>query len=132
MSLPKYVTALLFASAILVTSALADYADAVKADKPSAWWRFDEPAKAHAAAVAEVAGNAAGSEYRGAVATVPGLPGTGGQAVRLNGKDAYVHAPYTEALRSNVLSVEFWFRSTQPAVPSSCRLPQPDRAALIG
>lgn len=114
MSLPKYVTALLFASAILVTSALADYADAVKADKPSAWWRFDEPAKAHAAAVAEVAGNAAGSEYRGTVATAPGLPGTGGQAVRLNGKDAYVHAPYTKALRSNVLSVEFWFRSTQP------------------
>jgi hypothetical protein len=42
-------------------------------------------------------------------------PGTGpgARAAHFNGKDTYVHVPLTDALRLDVLTVEFWFRSTQ-------------------
>ena len=89
------------------------YEQAVLADKPAAWWRFDEAEKGAGKIASDRVGDADG-KFRGAVATVPGLPGTEGHAVRFNGKDAYVQAPSTEALLSNVFSIEFWFRSTQP------------------
>ena len=92
---------------------VSSYADAVSADQPAAWWRFDETAKTNGSEAAD-AMNAATAEFRGGVTVAPGLPGTDGKAARFNGKDGYVHAPYTKTLRSNVFSVEFWFRSQQP------------------
>jgi hypothetical protein len=91
----------------------AGYEATVLADKPAAWWRFDETEKGDGKAAADAVGVATG-EFSGGVTVVPGIPGSGGKAVRFNGKGAYVQAPYREALRSHVFSVEFWFRSTQP------------------
>jgi hypothetical protein len=91
----------------------AGYEAVVLADKPAAWWRFDETGKENGKVAADVMGMAAG-EFRGGVTVAPGIPGSGGKSARFNGKGAHVNAPYPETLRSNIFSVEFWFRSTQP------------------
>ena len=93
----------------------ADYAELIRADRPVAWWRFEESAKAVGGRARDHAGDRCPGEYRGTVASVPGLPGTGpgARAAHFNGKDTYVHVPLTDALRLDVLTVEFWFRSTQ-------------------
>jgi|TARA_B110000438_G_scaffold90796_1_gene90318 hypothetical protein len=109
----RLLLALTFLCTLAASADPSKYEQTVLADKPAAWWRFDETEKEHGKAAADRMGTANG-EFRGGVTMVPGLPGSGGKAVSFNGKDAYVQAPYPEALRSNVFSIEFWFRSTQP------------------
>ena len=98
---------------VAATANPSKYEQVVLAEKPAAWWRLDEAGKGNGRTAADRVGTANG-KFRGGVTMAPGLPGSGGRAVRFNGRDAYVQAPYPEALRSNVFSIEFWFRSTQP------------------
>ena len=107
---------LMLSFVLCMVAASADpsrYEQAVLADKPAAWWRFDEAGKENGRTAEDSMGTADG-EFRGGVTVAPGLPASGGRAVRFNGRDAYVQAPYPGTLRSNVFSIEFWFRSTQP------------------
>jgi len=96
------------------TSAIAhaDYVGEVRKDKPLAWWRFQDAAGDRAMAKDE--GGAHPGTYHGGVVMEAGVPGTGGQAARFDGKAAYIEIPHHEDFALNTLSVECWFRSTQP------------------
>ena len=53
------------------------------------------------------------AHYRGVVAATAGVPGIGGQAAAFQTPGAHVWVPPHPALDGNVVSVEFWFSSTQ-------------------
>ncbi len=94
-------------------------------DRPLAWWRFEDapadpapaalagPAARHGdgTAVSETGNHAA--RYRGAVTATAGAAGIGGLAAQFQTPGAHVWVPPHPALDGNVVSVEFWFSSTQ-------------------
>ena len=96
--------------------AWAAYPDEVRQDHPLAHWRFEDAAAAAAdqnavrPAQSETGDHTA--EYRGAVAATAGVPGIGGEAAAFQTPGRRRIPPHP-ALDGNVVSVEFWFSSTQ-------------------
>jgi cytochrome c553 len=109
--------AMLLALMSAVPAARAADPDEVQQDHPLAYWRFEDAAADAAGPIAdrrarsETGSHAA--QYRGAVADTAGVPGIGGQAATFQTPGAHVWVPPDAALDGNVISVEFWFNSTQ-------------------
>ncbi len=92
----------------------ADYPSEVRQDHPLAYWRFEDAAadqQTDRPAQSETGDHAA--QYRGAVAATAGVPGIGGNAAAFQSPGAHVWIPPHPALDGNVISIEFWFSSTQ-------------------
>ena len=85
------------------------YEAEVRKDGPVAWWRFQEPG----AAVADAIGKHPGTRH-GNVTFEAGPAAIGGRAACFDGKTAYIEVPHHAEFALATISVEFWFRSTQP------------------
>jgi hypothetical protein len=102
------------AGLMLVRGAMAgEYEAEVGKDGPVAWWRFRESGDGEAGTVADVAGKHPGTRH-GRVAPVQGPAGIAGRAARFDGKGAFVEVPHHAAFESVSVSVECWFKTTQP------------------
>ncbi|WP_326599361.1 CBM96 family carbohydrate-binding protein [Streptomyces sp. NBC_01803] len=87
------------------------YADAVRADNPLLYWRFDEPANTFAS---DSSGNNSGGVHRGGPTrgvTPPAVPGTDAAGIGYDGTDAYT---YSDRIYSGVtrLTLETWFKTS--------------------
>ena len=93
--------------ALLQSALAADYTDRVTEDNPVAWWRFEGDAK-------DSSDNGHDGKLVNVITFVDGLPSSGGQAAHFNGIDSLVEIRNRDGLRQETLSIELWFRSTQP------------------
>jgi len=78
-----------------------------------AYLRFDDTDSKDGAAARDAVGRHPGA-YRGGVRLEGGVPGIRGKAARLDGTSAYVEVADHADFRSPAISVEFWFRASQP------------------
>jgi hypothetical protein len=106
-------TAGLVVAVSAVPGAWAGYPDEVRPDRTIAYWRFEDAPGPGAGQTAQSETGVHAAEYRGAVIATPGVPGIGGQAAAFRAPGAHVWVPPHAALGGNVVSVEFWFNSTQ-------------------
>ena len=100
-------SALLLFVACLPSALAADYAERVAEDKPVAWWQFEGDAK-------DSSNNGHDGKLVNGVTFVDGLPSSSGKAAHFNGIDSLVEIRNRTGLRQETLSIELWFRSTQP------------------
>jgi Concanavalin A-like lectin/glucanases superfamily len=88
------------------------YEAEVRKDGPVAWWRFQESSGA-AATVADASGKHPGTRH-GRMTLEQGPVGIGGRAARFDGEGAFLSVPHHAEFESASVSVEFWFKTTQP------------------
>ena len=112
-SLPqKLLIATLLALACAAHTGAVDYAAAVREDRPLAWWRFEDDAYHDGAAAKDEVAGRPGTYHR--VQREAGVPGIGGHAARFDGTASFLEVPHHPAFALDELSVEFWFKATQP------------------
>ena len=95
-------------------SAAAGYADAVLADQPIAYWRFNDgltaPSPDSAANLGSLGVAAAGS-YNGAIHPIPGALGKGNDTAASTISGTHVGVPFQSALNPNgAFTAEGWFK----------------------
>ncbi|MFR9722424.1 LamG-like jellyroll fold domain-containing protein [Streptomyces sp. MS19] len=105
------VSALSAPVSVTVASGGQAYADAVLADDPLLYWRFDEAANNYAS---DASGNGASGVHRGGPergAVPAAVPGVGAASVGYDGTDAYT---YSDARLPGMqrFTMETWFRTT--------------------
>jgi predicted GH43/DUF377 family glycosyl hydrolase len=93
--------------------AAADYVQEVRKDKPIAYYRFTDHDTGEGREAASGVRRHL-TTYHGGVQLDNGVPATDGRAAVFDGKAAYVNIPDQAGLPQDILSVEFWFQSTQP------------------
>ncbi len=91
----------------------AQYEAEVGRDRPVAWWRFQELAGSEGATVADTAEKHPGTRH-GRVTLEPGPPAIGGSAAGFDGIGAYIEVPHHAEFELAAISVELWFKSSQP------------------
>jgi len=89
------------------------YVQEVLQDTPSVYLQFDD-LKADQPKKTEDSTGKHHAEVAGKVVASKGVPGIGGQAATFDGRTSLLTIPAAGSLKLNALSVEFWFRSTQP------------------
>jgi len=90
------------------------YAKAVRADKPLAYWCFDDPMATSGAPAADQMGRHHGS-YRGGVTLAPGVPGIGGTAAAFDGRTGHVSTTTLGDFGRTLTTgstLEFWLKTT--------------------
>lgn len=90
-----------------------EYESEIAKDHPVAWWRFQQSTGADGAPVADTRDRHAGTT-RGQVAIEAGPTAIGGKAARFDGTGAFVEIPHHADFDLAAISVELWFKSTQP------------------
>jgi len=89
--------------------------EAVRDDRPVARWCFEDHDSRDGARAADSSPGqpACHGVYRGGVALVDGLPGTGGHAARFNGEAACIEIPVPALRKLEEFTVEFWLKTEQ-------------------
>jgi len=111
------VPALLFLAVSQAMGDVADYVQAVQADNPLAYWRFEEASTSQAADNAEGTPDYDGT-YTGGVSLVPGIAG---RAASFNNSDAYVDLDYRigPALHGyGAITMEAWINVNDGGIPA--------------
>ena len=90
-----------------------DYQAEVLRDQPVAWWRLQDSTTADGAVVQDEMGRHPG-RYQGGVTPEAGPVGIKGRAARFDGRRAFLDVPHHAEFALDDISVELWFRSTQP------------------